>query len=93
LLLVGVGMFAIQFKSSSLFAVPADLARAENVAAVWGLSGAAGSLGGMLFTYLVGIWAQAGNYSAIFAAASAMHIISALVVMALIPRIRPLSKV
>jgi ACS family hexuronate transporter-like MFS transporter len=92
LLLVGVGMFAIQFKSSSLFAVPGDLARAENVAAVWGLSGAAGSLGGMLFTYLVGIWAQAGNYGAIFAVAAAMHLVSALLVMLLIPRIKAINE-
>ncbi len=93
LLLVGVGMFAIQFKSSSLFAVPADLARSENVAAVWGLSGAAGSLGGMLFTILVGKWAQSGSYGTIFAAASVMHLLSAGLVMILIPRIKSLHEV
>jgi nitrate/nitrite transporter NarK len=62
------------------------------VAAVWGLSGAAGSLGGMLFTYLVGIWAQAGNYGAIFAVAAAMHLVSALLVMLLIPRIKAINE-
>jgi len=42
---MGLGVFAIQVKSSSLFAVPTDLFPARDVATVWGMSAAAGSVG------------------------------------------------
>ncbi|MGA0001279.1 MAG: MFS transporter, partial [Steroidobacteraceae bacterium] len=41
-LCMGLGIFAIQVKSSSLFALPADLFPTRHVAGVWGMSGAAG---------------------------------------------------
>lgn len=90
LFLIAIGMFAIQIKSSSLFTVPADLFRSKDVAFVWGLSGAAGSFGGMLFQPLVGWLVDHHSYTPVFWIAAFMHIASALVVMALIPRIENL---
>jgi ACS family hexuronate transporter-like MFS transporter len=90
LFLIAVGMFAIQIKSSSLFTVPADLFKSKDVAFVWGLSGAAGSFGGMLFQPLVGWLVQNHSYASVFWVAAFMHIVSAIVVMALIPKIENL---
>ncbi|MBK8813565.1 MAG: MFS transporter [Acidobacteria bacterium] len=87
LFLIAVGMFAIQIKSSSLFTVPADLFRSKDVAFVWGLSGAAGSFGGMLFQPLVGWLVGNYSYAPVFWIAAFMHIVSAMIVMAMIPRI------
>jgi ACS family hexuronate transporter-like MFS transporter len=92
LFLIAVAMFAIQIKSSSLFTVPADLFGSHNVASVWGLSGAAGSFGGMLFTPVVGWLVDNISYAPVFVIVSAMHIVSALLVMMLIPRIEPLKE-
>jgi ACS family hexuronate transporter-like MFS transporter len=90
--LIAVVMFAVQIKSSSLFAVPADIARPQDVATVWGLSGAAGSLGGMLFQLTVGWLVDHISYAPVFVLVSGMHIASALLVMWLIPRIEPLAE-
>ncbi len=90
LLLIAVVMFAVQIKSSSLFAMPADIVRPQDVATVWGLSGAAGSLGGMLFQLTVGWLVDHISYAPVFVIVSGMHIVSALIVMWLIPRIEPL---
>ena len=66
LLVVALVMFAVQIKSSSLFAVPADLFRAQDVATVWGLSGTAGNLGGMLFQLTVGWLVDHISYAPVF---------------------------
>ena len=42
--LIGGAMFAIQFKASSLFTLPADLFPARDVATVWGLYGAVAAM-------------------------------------------------
>jgi ACS family hexuronate transporter-like MFS transporter len=91
LLFIAIAMFAVQIKSSSLFTVPADLVDSQNVATVWGLSGAAGSLGGMLFTPLIGWLVDHVSYQPVFVIVSVMHLVSALIVMILIPRIEPLN--
>lgn len=91
LLLIAVAMFAIQIKSASLFTIPADLVESSNVATVWGLSGAAGSVGGMLFTPLIGWLVDHVSYEPVFVIVSIMHLVSALIVMLFIPRIEPLS--
>lgn len=92
LFLIAVAMFAIQIKASSLFTVPADLFGSHQVASVWGLSGAAGSFGGMLFTPVVGWLVDHVSYGPVFVIVSAMHLVSALLVMLLIPRIEPLDE-
>jgi ACS family hexuronate transporter-like MFS transporter len=87
LVFVAVAMFGIQVKSSALFTLPADLFHAKDVALAWGLSGAAGSLGGMAFTPLVGWLVDHLSYAPVFRIVSAMHLVSATFVMLLVPRL------
>jgi ACS family hexuronate transporter-like MFS transporter len=91
LLLVSASLFAIQVKQSSLFAVPMDLFPASDVASVWGLSGAAGSLAAAFAQPLIGWLIDHYSYTPVFAIVSLMHIASALAVTLLIPRIVPLA--
>ena len=83
-------MFFIQFKVAAHFTVPADLFPARDVGKVCGLFGAAGSLGGMCFTYLAGVLANAGAYATVFLLVSVMHIISAAIITWLMPTIKQL---
>lgn len=92
LLLISVGMFATQIKSSSLFTIPADLFKSKNVAFVWGLSGAAGSFGGMLFQPLAGWLSDNYSYQPVFWIVATMHIVSACFVSAMIPKIKNLEE-
>lgn len=85
---MGLGVFAIQVKQASLFAVPADMFPPRDVATVWGISGAAGSLAAAFSQPLIGYMIdRAGSYQTVFIFVSSMHIVSALFVTALIPRI------
>ena len=92
LFLIAAAMFFTQVKSSSLFTVPADLFRPQNVAAAWGLSGAAGSFGAMLFQTLIGYLVKNYSYTPVFIIVPFMHLASAAIVMALIPRIEALNE-
>ena len=85
--LIGGAMFAIQFKASSLFTLPADLFPARDVATVWGLYGAVGSFGGMAFNAMVGWTIDHYSYLPVFATVAVMHIVSAVLVNVFIPRI------
>lgn len=84
---ISAAMFGIQVKSSSLFTVPADLFAARNVALAWGLTGATGSLGGMLFQLYIGRIVDTVGYGPVFWSVSAMHLISASFVSLLVARI------
>ena len=84
---ISVALFGIQVKCSSVFTLPADLFPAGSVALAWGLSGAAGSLGGMLFQLYVGRMVDTVGYNPVFLAVSVMHLLSAGCVMLFIPRI------
>ena len=85
--LIGGAMFAIQFKASSLFTLPADLFPARDVATVWGLYGAVGSFGGMAFNAMVGWTIDHYSYLPVFATVAFMHIVSAVLINVFIPRI------
>jgi ACS family hexuronate transporter-like MFS transporter len=87
LLWIGVGMFGIQVKAASLFTVPADIFKTRDIGLAWGLSGAAGSYGGSLFTPFVGYLVTNFSYTPVFWIVSSMHILSCLVVMWLLPNI------
>jgi ACS family hexuronate transporter-like MFS transporter len=88
---MGLGIFAIQFKQSSLFAVPGDVFPSDRVATVWGLSGAAGSVAAALSQPLIGlIIDRTGSYELVFLLVSSMHLASALCVSIFIPRIEPI---
>jgi ACS family hexuronate transporter-like MFS transporter len=85
-----VAMFGIQVKASSLFTVPADLCPTRYAASLWGLTGAAGSLGGMAFQPLVGWLIDRVSYAPVFAIVAAMHLVSCAIVVALVPRLAPI---
>ena len=87
LMWIGVGMFGIQVKSASLFTLPADIFKSQDLALAWGLSGAAGSFGASLFTPLVGYLVTNFSYAPVFWIISLMHIVSCLVVMLFLPQI------
>jgi ACS family hexuronate transporter-like MFS transporter len=89
---MGLGVFAIQVKSVSLFAVPGDVFPSRDVGTVWGMSGAAGSLAAALSQPVIGlIIDRTGSYEFVFIFVSSLHIVSALCVTLLIPRIGPIS--
>jgi ACS family hexuronate transporter-like MFS transporter len=85
--LIAIAMFAIQFKASSMFALPADLFPARDVGTVWGMYGAVGSFGGMVFSSLAGWTIDHYSWTPLFVAAGCMHIVSAIVINVFVPRI------
>ena len=89
IVLIALALFAIQVKSSSLFPIAADLFPASSVATVWGLSAAAGSIGGALFQFGVGVIVDRYSYGPVFVMVSLMGIVQALLVTFLIPRLEP----
>ena len=88
-LLMGLGIFGIQVKSASLFAVPADIFPPTAVATVWGASGAAGSLAAAFSQPVIGWTIDKYSYEPVFVAVALMHIVSAACVMLLVRRIEP----
>ena len=85
--LICLTLFAIQFKQANLFTLPSDVFPAREVATIWGYFGAAGSLGGALFTKWSGALIDEFSYTPVFVMVAAMHIVSALIVTVWIPRI------
>jgi ACS family hexuronate transporter-like MFS transporter len=90
-LCMGLGVFGIQVKSASLFAVPADMFPPAAVATVWGASGALGSLSAALSQPVIGWTIDRFSYEPVFAAVASMHILSALCVMLLVRRVELVS--
>lgn len=90
-LLMGLGIFGIQVKSASLFAVPADIFPPAAVATVWGASGAAGSLAAAFSQPVIGWTIDRYSYEPVFVAVALMHIVSATCVMLLVQRIEPVA--
>ncbi len=90
-LCMGLGAFAIQTKSASLFAVPGDLFPPAAVGTVWGASGAAGSLASALSQPVIGWTIDKYSYEPVFVGVALMHIVSAAIVMLLVRRIEPVA--
>ncbi|TMM58634.1 MFS transporter [Maribacter algarum] len=90
--LISLSLFATQFKQASLFTLPIDLFGKKDAASIWGISGSAGSFGAMLFTPLIGWLVDTISYSPVFVIVSILHIISALLVMVFIPKIKLVSR-
>jgi ACS family hexuronate transporter-like MFS transporter len=88
-LCMGLGVFGIQVKSASLFALPGDLFPPAAVGTVWGASGAAGSLAAALSQPIIGWTIDRYSYEPVFVAVASMHIVSALCIMLLVRRIEP----
>ncbi len=89
--LISLGMFSIQVKSSCFFTLPSDLFPAGRVASVWGAYGAVGSFGAALFSPVAGWLIQEYSYRPLFVLVSLLPILSAALLMLLVPRIRQLS--
>ena len=85
--LIAIAMFAIQFKASSMFTLPADLFPARDVGTVWGMYGAVGSFGGMAFSTIAGWTIDHYSWAPLFVAAACMHIVSAVLINIFVPRI------
>jgi MFS transporter, ACS family, hexuronate transporter len=91
LFLISVGMFFIQFKCASVFALPVDLYPPQDAAFSWGISGSAGSLGGFFFMPVVGyLLDQTQSFDLVFGLVSVLHLVSAGVLVWLIPQVRRL---
>ncbi len=89
--LIGVAMFAIQGKAANLFALPADIYPSAQVATTWGLFGAVGAMGGVVFNSAVGLTVDAFGYLPVFAAVGVTQFLSAAVISWFIPKIMPIS--
>jgi ACS family hexuronate transporter-like MFS transporter len=89
LFFIAWAMFGIQVKSAVQFTLPADLFAAKDVGFTWGISGAAGSLGAMAFMRMVGWLIDHLSYEPVFVIVSAMHFVSAAIIVILIRRIEP----
>jgi ACS family hexuronate transporter-like MFS transporter len=87
--LIAAAMFATQFKAASLFALPADMFAARDVAKIWGIFGAAGSFGAILFAPFIGWMIDEWSYTPVFVCAALMHIVSALCITLFVPHIEP----
>lgn len=84
---VSLALFGTQVKSSALFSLPADLFPASNVATVWGICGAAGSLVAAVFQWLSGWMIDAMGYRPVFVVITFLHILSVLTIMVFVRRI------
>jgi len=85
--LICFGLFAIQVKGAVFFTLPTDLFPANRVATVWGVFGAVGSLGGSSLGLLAGYLIQGAGYESVFLLIASLHLISALLLQILVPKI------
>ena len=80
LALISIGLFANQFKTTALFTLPMDLFPSNRVGTAWGLCGAAGSIGAMLFQPVIGMLSDAHAYGVIFGIISCLPLLAAIIV-------------
>ncbi len=88
--LIAIAMFSIQAKAANLFALPADLYPVTAVGKSWGLFGAVGAFGGMVFEGVAGWATDQVGYAPVFGAVAVTQLLSAAFVSLLIPKIRML---
>lgn len=85
-LIIALAAAAHQGWSANLFATPADMFPSTSISTVVGIGGAAGALGGAIFT-----WVVKRNLSLhpllIFASAASMYLISLAIFQVLVPRL------
>lgn len=89
LALIAVATFGVQSWGTLLLTLPADIFPSDVVASVSGLSGFGAGVGGVLFTFLIGYLLDKFSYRPVLAMAATMHFFGFLVLIALIPKIRP----
>ena len=71
-----------------MLTLPCDLFDARMVASVSGLSGMGAGLGGILFTWAIGVVVDRFSYQPIFVAAGLLPLLAMLTVQCLIPEVR-----
>jgi len=90
--LISVATFGVQSWGTLLLTLPADLFPSDVVASVSGLSGFGAGAGGVLFTFLIGYLLDKFSYRPVLAMMATMHPLGFLVLIALIPTIRQVSR-
>lgn len=85
--------FGQQSWSTLVMVVPADLFPTNAVGAVAGLVGFGGAMGGIAFGELAGYLLDHGfGYATVFTIAGMMHVLAFLVILVMVPAIRPLGR-
>jgi len=92
LALITLATFGVQSWGTLLLTLPADIFPSDVVASVSGLSGFGAGAGGILSTFLVGYLLDRFSYKPVFAVMASMHPLAFLVLIALIPTIRPIRR-
>lgn len=80
LAIVSFGLFVNQFKTTALFTLPTDIFPPKVVGTAWGMCGAAGSVGAMLFQPVIGWVSDEFSYQPVFAIVSVLPLIAAIFV-------------
>jgi len=93
LALIALATLGVQSWGTLLLTLPADIFPSEVVASVSGLSGFGAGAGGILSTFLVGYLLDKFSYKPVFAVMASMHPLGFLVLIALIPTIRPIRRI
>ena len=88
--IIGVATAAHQGFSANLFTLPGDVFPRSAVATVIGIGGAAGGVGGMLFSNFVGRELErVGGYTSIFLVAGTAYLLALLIIHLISPRLAP----
>jgi len=88
--IIGVATAAHQGFSCNLYTLPGDVFPRSAVGTVIGIGGAAGGVGGMLFSGYIGHQLeQFGGYQSIFAVAATTYLVALLIVHLITPRYAP----
>ncbi|HEX6464782.1 MAG TPA: MFS transporter [Vicinamibacterales bacterium] len=91
LAIFSLAFFGQQSWSTLVMILPTDLFERRIVASVAGLIGFGGAMGGLLMNLAAGRLLDAGfSYGDVFAVVGSLHVIGFIVILATIPRIRPL---
>lgn len=89
-LVIGLAAAAHQGWSCNLMTLPSDLFPKRAVASVIGIGGAAGAIGGLLFTtYIGGILEFIDSYTPIFYVAGLTYLVALFVIHNLVPKLKP----
>jgi MFS transporter, ACS family, hexuronate transporter len=92
LAIFSLAYFGQQWWSTLVIVLPADLFPKNVVGAVAGMVGFGGAIGGILFGQLAGYLLDHGwGYGTVFSLAGTFHVIGFLIILALIPVVRPLA--
>ncbi|HEU0140613.1 MAG TPA: MFS transporter [Bryobacteraceae bacterium] len=86
--LIAVACFSYAAWGTMMLTLPCDLFDARMVASVSGLSGMGAGLGGILFTWAIGVVVDRFSYQPIFVAAGLLPLLAMLTVQCLIPEVR-----